>query len=193
MSRSIALLPKLRPGKMHVAVVNGQLALLFKYMEWLRAVAQAMTSSCPAALVSPVQFNNKSSTDTSIGNSRTSEICYRNPLLPITRLRNALVNSFPGIAIGTPTEFGTCDLTATRNVFGRLVNGIPESDLCLNSNIRCTCTGTGGCMGKFVHIEQDPAYRLDVFYGSWASAINAVFPPHVPVTITNEQNVLEMQ
>ena len=86
-----------------------------------------------------------------------------------------------------PTDSGTCDLTATREVFGRLVSGIPVSDLSstITTNIRCTCVGTGGCMGKFVHIEQDPAFRLDVFHGSWASTINAVFPPHVPVTVMN--------
>ena len=167
----------------------------------MRPLAQNTTLSCPAALVSPVQSSNKISTDTSVGNTHSSEVCYANPLLPITRLKNALAGIIP--RVGTPTEFGTCDLTATRNVFGRLVSGIPESDVCVNSgtitrNIRCTCTGTGGCMGKFVHIEQDPPFRLPAYYDRWASAINAVFPPHVPphgpVTgFANQQNVLEMQ
>jgi len=125
--------------------------------------------------------------------------CYANPLLPIYRLKNQLISILgsSGAVISTPASPASCDLTATRNIFGRLVSGIPASGVCSDTpSIPCITSGstcpTGGCMGKFVHIEQDPEYRLPTHYGDWENAINAAFvqrtacPSPSPINIVGE-------
>jgi hypothetical protein len=52
-------------------------------------------------------------------------------------------------------------------------------------------------MGKFVHIEQDPALRIPDNYRRWADAFNVVFPPSssTPLRGTEELegNVFKVQ
>ena len=188
-----------------MVVVRGHFAPTSRCMEKAvippNPVAQNTTFSCLVVSVcchlKPGWFSKQ--IYTLIGNSVTSEACYSNALLPITRLKNALITTFSEYDIGTPTENGTCHLTATRNVFGRLVSGIDASDVCVNSGtvrrvIPCTCLQSRGCMGKFVHVEQDPDLLLPTNYGRWADAFNAVFPSS-PLRMAEEveANVFRVQ
>ena len=89
----------------------------------------------------------------------------------------------------------------------RLVSGIDATDVCVNGLetrrvIPCACREPRGCMGEFVHIEQDSDLRLPTNYDRWAEAFEAVFPPSVfpplcspPLRDTEEleENVFKVQ
>jgi len=132
-----------------------------------------------------------------LGNTLSSETYYADSRLPITCLKKVLVNIFSEYEISMPTETGACELMATRNVFGQLVSGIDASDVCVNSGtttmvILWTCTRSRGCMGKFVHIKQDPDLRLATNYGKWVNVINGVFPATLTGTKL-EENIFKTQ
>ncbi|WP_438021403.1 hypothetical protein WMF18_21015 [Sorangium sp. So ce315] len=74
-------------------------------------------------------------------------------------LRNNLRAYHPGWRIGVPGR-GMCSLNGTTNVQGRFLNGVPASGVCGSPAARYT--------GRFVHIEQDPAFRDP---DSWIAAV----------------------
>ncbi|KAK7008062.1 hypothetical protein R3P38DRAFT_3027241, partial [Favolaschia claudopus] len=89
---------------------------------------------------------------------------------PIKRLKAELLKAFPDWNISLPSDSG-CSLTATENVFGRLVNGIDEGMV-------CTEAPTAGLMsGEFIHIEQAKMSRLASVYPQWTAALLAAFSP----------------
>jgi hypothetical protein len=58
-----------------------------------------------------------------------------------------------------------CALTGGTNVQGRLLNGVPAPDVCR--------TSPNGYSGRFLHIEQDPAFRSAA---DWVEAVSDVWP-----------------
>ena len=89
---------------------------------------------------------------------------------PIKRLKTNLQIAFPSPSVvAFPTDDTECDLTATKNIFGRYANGVSSAAV-------CTQTATkANVRGKFVHAEQDAAARSDTSYARWTTAIEDTF------------------
>ncbi|CAA7261050.1 unnamed protein product [Cyclocybe aegerita] len=100
--------------------------------------------------------------------------CYSDPDLPVNRIKAQLNGWFPPPRYhATPSDDPSCTkLTATDNIFGRLVNGVPEADVCTTPATRCG----GSDYGQFVHIEQDSVSRDEANWGRWANVILGAFP-----------------
>lgn len=62
----------------------------------------------------------------------------------------------------------TCSLTATENIIGRLVNGVP-GDVCVAGAY------PPAVVGSFIHIEQDAGVRQQGSWEAWADAFSAAF------------------
>jgi hypothetical protein len=73
---------------------------------------------------------------------------------------------------------GTCWLDATNNVDGRFLNGIPSTSVCALPALSIS--------GKFLHIEQQPDYRLA---SAWLPAVLDAFPGVPPPAPTSPQAV----
>jgi hypothetical protein len=75
------------------------------------------------------------------------------PDSPVRQVKFQLETAiWPARTIFLPSD-NSCTLTATQNVFGRLLNGVPESSVCtLSSN---------NASGEFIHIKQNSASRED--------------------------------
>ncbi|KAJ2929595.1 hypothetical protein H1R20_g7487, partial [Candolleomyces eurysporus] len=90
---------------------------------------------------------------------------------PIKRLKRNLQYALPPKwTISLPSD-SKCGLTATTNVVGRYINGIPESKVCSSSPAPSQVTG------EFIHIEQAPSSRSREVYELWARALRATFQP----------------
>lgn len=89
---------------------------------------------------------------------------------PAPRLRAQLQLSFPSYNISLPSDT-TCSLTATKNVFGRLLNGVPESEVCREGASAARATG------EFIHVEQAYEVTLEGAYDGWVRALKATFGP----------------
>lgn len=64
-----------------------------------------------------------------------------------------------------------CDYDGWSNTSGRILNGVPVSEVC--------DTPATSISGKFIHIEQEPSYRLPA---NWINAVNDTFVPGGSVT-----------
>jgi hypothetical protein len=88
----------------------------------------------------------------------------------ILELRDRMLTHHPSWAIAVPGG-GLCALHATDNVQGRLLNGVTEASVCSVAATETT--------GTFIHIEQDPAFRLA---SAWATSIEEAWPLLSPST-----------
>jgi hypothetical protein len=105
----------------------------------------------------------------STGRSASSINWYTsNPNLPINRLQRNLRTAFPSWNISSPSD-SECGLTATTNVFGRLVNGIAEDEVCVKG------ATAQGATGEFIHIEQASVSRQADQYDAWIGALKETF------------------
>ncbi|GIL88305.1 hypothetical protein Vretifemale_16223 [Volvox reticuliferus] len=79
-------------------------------------------------------------------------------------------------AVHTPLDDLRCVLTATRNVFGRVVNGVARADACTRSADEGVAAGGGrrDCFGAFVHVEQAEAARAPEAWHVWTTALYAL-------------------
>jgi len=92
------------------------------------------------------------------------------PSYPVNLLKEQLNAHFPGSPAISPVEDSKCDLKATRNVFARLLNGVPENLVCSKGATKA------GAFGHFIHIEQHYTMMLEEQYSYWTEAIEATFP-----------------
>ncbi|KAI9450934.1 hypothetical protein BJY52DRAFT_1154920 [Lactarius psammicola] len=131
---------------------------------------------CPSASCAFIQIHRQIScpSDTvflsaGIGNSPTSVTWYTTVDSPVVRIKNELDITFPPGPSWSNSLPSTspCGLTATQNIFGRLLNGIDESLVCTNGSNAAKVTG------QFVHIEQTDGALTSVDYGlNFATAVN---------------------
>ncbi|KAJ6459634.1 hypothetical protein C8R45DRAFT_843214 [Mycena sanguinolenta] len=139
---------------------------------------QHANGGCPEQSCAFIQLHGKGSdscpTDTvflSTGLGRCSSCVawYTDSIdRPVKRLKNELIKVFPTWNISLPTD-SACSLTATDNVFGRLLNGITEEHLCTDS-ARADLT-----TGEFIHAEQAIISRGSAAYSGWTAALLAAF------------------
>lgn len=85
------------------------------------------------------------------------------------RLQGHLGTVFPAWNVSLPSD-SFCGLTATKNIVGRLLNGIDESRVCTDDSNANLATG------EFIHIEQAYVSRVAASYDKWTSALIATFP-----------------
>jgi len=81
----------------------------------------------------------------------------------ITKLQSAMLDRHPSWRM-TLAGSNKCDLDATDNVEGRLLNGVPRANVC--------ALEPPSFSGRFLHIEQDPGFR-DA--SDWIDAVEATF------------------
>lgn len=95
---------------------------------------------------------------------------------PNLELKNSMLGYHPTWDLETPGG-GACTLNATDNTQGRLINGVPAASVC--------GTAASTYNGRFLHIEQDPGFRLPA---DWTASVRDVWPggsPTLPVAPTN--------
>uniref|UniRef100_A0A7E4UZ44 DDE Tnp4 domain-containing protein n=1 Tax=Panagrellus redivivus TaxID=6233 RepID=A0A7E4UZ44_PANRE len=97
----------------------------------------------------------------SIGAKGTDEV-YNDPNLTANKLKLAYGNG-----AHNPMEDPSCNLAATTNIFGRLINGVPEDEVCLHS------AAEDDIKGQFLHLEQKRQARDD--HLSWIKATQKAF------------------
>jgi hypothetical protein len=86
----------------------------------------------------------------------------------VKRLQRNLSLSFPSRHISLPSD-SPCTLTATKNIFGRYLNGIDLGSVCSKAATSRTATG------EFVHAEQSIAVRSPLNYNAWSQAVLNTF------------------
>ncbi|KAJ7900042.1 hypothetical protein B0H14DRAFT_2331450, partial [Mycena olivaceomarginata] len=141
---------------------------------------QYANGGCPSQSCAFIQIHGKGAntcpTDTmflsaGIGRSSNSVAWYTDTVdRPVKRLKSELMKVFPTWNVSLPSD-SACSLTATDNVFGRLVNGIPESLVCTKSSTADLATG------GFIHAEQAKISRETSAYSGWTAALLAAFAP----------------
>lgn len=99
---------------------------------------------------------------------------YQDANMPAVRIRDVVgkLSTRLGWTVSLPST-SRCILRATKNVVGRLLNGVPEGDVCT--------TGAMGASGQFVHIEQAKVSRQASSHELWIEAIKEAFvisPPN---------------
>lgn len=91
----------------------------------------------------------------------------------VTALRNKARLELPGWVISTRSDTSRCDLNATDNTQGRLLNGVAAGSVC------GTSASSSGFRNRFIHVEQDaPDLGKDVpgVSSAWARAVVAALP-----------------
>jgi hypothetical protein len=132
-------------------------------------------ASCPLASCAVIQFHGKANSNCapaqvflSVGSdSHTTTVYPRSTVYPYYRIKQAIPS---GWVAKDPVDDVVCKLTATKNVQGRLFNGVTP-DVCGADATTFSHT--------FVHIEQNDEQR-DPYdpanpYATWISVINTAF------------------
>jgi len=89
---------------------------------------------------------------------------------PVHRLAAQLREQFPWWSVTIPTSpDSTCSLTGTKDIIGRLINGVPEDQVCTEF------ATVEGATGAFVQIEEDIEARKKDAWPTWASAFLDAF------------------
>ncbi|KAK2462435.1 hypothetical protein APHAL10511_005532 [Amanita phalloides] len=108
-----------------------------------------------------------------LGRDAASLSWYTDPAhahFPIHLLSTHLQSCFPSLNVTTPASpTSSCSLTATKNVVGRLINGVSEDRVCMDSATIESATGL------FVHIEQDVELRKSASWDMWVEVLLDVF------------------
>ncbi|TFK37296.1 hypothetical protein BDQ12DRAFT_753373 [Crucibulum laeve] len=131
---------------------------------------QSAHGGCPSSTCAYIQIHGKGTRLIRIvGNSTSSQEWYTSPVdHPIKRLKTELQLAFPMWNVSLPSD-SPCILTATKNVIGRYVNGVPLSDVCTTS------ARSRSAKGEFVHIEQASVSRNAGSYDAWGRALRETF------------------
>ncbi|KAH8823793.1 hypothetical protein DL96DRAFT_1741902 [Flagelloscypha sp. PMI_526] len=143
---------------------------------------QVSQGGCPSASCAFVQFHGKAETScpnesaflsSGLGTSASSIAWYQDSTdRPIKRIKSLIPKYFPDPTfVATMPSDGTgCGLTATTNVIGRTMNGVPRADVCTTAATASTATG------MFVHIEQSFFTVSSAVYGNWSNVFQEAFP-----------------
>ncbi|KAF8636146.1 hypothetical protein AX17_003759 [Amanita inopinata Kibby_2008] len=142
-------------------------------IEW-----QNVNGGCPSSACAYIQFHGKSGstcqtdqvfTSTGLGREPDALDWYTNVIdYPIKRIKSQLSAIFPTWNVTLPSD-GGCALTATKNIVGRLINGVSEDAVCSRA-ARAQDT-----QGQFVHLEQAATSRAMDSYQGWVQALQNSF------------------
>jgi hypothetical protein len=110
-----------------------------------------------------------------IGRGRPGETCsidcHNNNDPPVKCICNELKAVFPTWKTHLPPDDNCC-LTATDNIFGRLVNAAPGAS---DDSVCTTKSKCRNVSGEFAHIDQQATSRDAANYVGWAKAISNAF------------------
>ncbi|KAF8884517.1 hypothetical protein BD779DRAFT_1536842 [Infundibulicybe gibba] len=139
---------------------------------------QTRNGGCPSASCAFIQLHGKRESTCSadhmflssgFGNGNASKEWYTDATdRPIKRLQRQLRGVFPSWKISLPSD-SACGLTATRNVVGRLINGVNETRVCDQA------ASVSAVKGEFIHIEQSPVALENQHCNAWAVALSRTF------------------
>ncbi|KAM6491121.1 hypothetical protein JOM56_013360 [Amanita muscaria] len=94
---------------------------------------------------------------------------YNDPFhatLPVQRLSKHFTSYFPTWNATLPSSpHSNCPLTATKNIVGRLINGVSENEVCSQAATANTTKGA------FVHIEQAIELRMTEYWDTWVKVV----------------------
>ncbi|KAF9259037.1 hypothetical protein L218DRAFT_974738 [Marasmius fiardii PR-910] len=140
---------------------------------------QTQGGGCPSSSCAFIQMHGKGGSScpqdtmflsSGLARSASSVAWYTDSIdRPVKRLQKNIREAFPSFNASLPSD-SDCDLTATTNVFGRYLNGIPESMVCQNGSTAQLASG------EFVHIEQAMVSRNPDAYEGWINALSETFP-----------------
>ncbi|PFH48784.1 hypothetical protein AMATHDRAFT_64610 [Amanita thiersii Skay4041] len=138
---------------------------------------QNANGGCPSASCAYVSLSGKGASSCkldqvfiSAGLSESTGWYTEHEDYPAKRIQSNLVDEFPFWKISLPSD-SNCDLVATKNIVGRMINGVNASDVCSEA------ASPESTLGQFVHIEQSMISRYKEFYSRWANAILKSFDP----------------
>ncbi|KAG7440902.1 uncharacterized protein BT62DRAFT_1047346 [Guyanagaster necrorhizus] len=139
---------------------------------------QNVNGGCPTSRCAFIQFHGKSPTtclydQIFLSSGLRNSTWYTDDVdRPIKRIQRELKSedSFRTWNISLPSD-SSCALTATNNVFGRLINGVDESNVCNEAATAEVSTGA------FVHIEQAHVAAFPDAYAGWKRVLLAAFEP----------------
>ncbi|KAJ4471568.1 hypothetical protein J3R30DRAFT_1095094 [Lentinula aciculospora] len=143
--------------------------------EWQNA-----NGGCPSETCAYVQFHGKAASScaadtmfisSGLGNSNSAISWYQDLSfdIPARRVRDIVRTVFPTWTASLPSDDPTCVLTATDNVFGRLINGVPDNSICTTEADSSIATG------EFIHIEQAIVSRKSDVYDQWGEVLRRAF------------------
>jgi len=93
---------------------------------------------------------------------------------PVHRLADELREQFEWWNVTIPTSpHSTCSLTGTKDIIGRLINGVPEDRVCTEF------ATVEGASGAFVQIAEDIEARKKDAWPTWASAFLDAFTSEI--------------
>ncbi|KAF5378606.1 hypothetical protein D9615_007145 [Tricholomella constricta] len=153
----------------------------------------ALPRGCPASSCAFIQFHGKGPhtcpsdhifLSAGLGTDPASLAWYTSPTpRPIKRLHHQLQRAFPGWTVSLPSlspspslspdQAPACPLLATKNVPGRLLNGVPPAHVCSTPAPAPANDSRAG--GFFVHVEQAAVARSPRAYAAWGRALKAAF------------------
>ncbi|KAJ8518754.1 hypothetical protein ONZ45_g4208 [Pleurotus djamor] len=141
---------------------------------------------CPSQSCAFIQMHGKAASScpsdtvfmsSGLGSSPSSVAWYTDMITsPIRRLQAQLRQTIPIWTFSLPSE-SPCNLVATTNIFGRLLNGIEEDKVCLEEADATTVSG------EFIHLEQSIAARGAGNYDLWAEAFRNTYNLAQPTSI----------
>jgi hypothetical protein len=146
-------------------------ARLFNCMEWVLLPAAPMPYSCLLVLVCLFSFSRFSlvaNFSSGSSDSASREWYSSSTDRPIKRLQSSLRKHFPNWNVSLPTDT-KCTLTATKNIVGRFLNGVPAGDVC------STAAKAEDAQGYFIHAEQAAVSRKSS--EGWLAAVEEAFQP----------------
>ncbi|PFH48785.1 hypothetical protein AMATHDRAFT_149106 [Amanita thiersii Skay4041] len=139
---------------------------------------QNQNGGCPSPSCAYVQFHGRNAStcrenqvfiSTGLGEDPPSLEWYtNNETYPVKRIKSQLAAAFPSWNVALPSD-SACNLVATTNIGGRLINGVNESDICTEE------ASAEHTLGQFVHVEQSSMSRSPDYYEAWVQVFLASF------------------
>ncbi|KAF9007201.1 hypothetical protein BDQ17DRAFT_1407677 [Cyathus striatus] len=127
---------------------------------------QHASGGCPSASCAFIQLHGKGAS--TYGHSPSREWYQDETDRPVKRLKTELSTAFPPWNISLPSDTA-CILTATKNVIGRHINGVPLPGVCN------TPAQASDATGEFVHIEQAIVSRDPKYFDTWSRVLKDTF------------------
>ncbi|PFH48356.1 hypothetical protein AMATHDRAFT_5852 [Amanita thiersii Skay4041] len=137
---------------------------------------QNANGGCPPTSCAHIQFMGKGKSCPSdevfisAGINDSSGWYGKNPNYSGRRIRDNLRMKYPKSNFSLPSD-SSCDLIGSKNIVGRLLNGVDVSKVCTEA------ASPANTKGEFVQLETSPRMRKKEYYEGWVEVFNQSFPP----------------
>ncbi|PFH48357.1 hypothetical protein AMATHDRAFT_150027 [Amanita thiersii Skay4041] len=89
---------------------------------------------------------------------------------PGRRIRDNLAKKYPKWKFSLPSD-STCDFVGTKDIIGRMLNGVNVSRVCTQD------ASPGNTKGEFVQLEESPTMRQSKYHQVWIDVLRESFTP----------------